>query len=281
MEWNLKGKWALITGASSGIGAATSLLLARQGMNVVLLARRKDRLEALAQQIQSDYSQTHSPDMEHPLEPQLIPRPTKPETRIIAVDITDRKAVAKALQDELAVEDLTVLINNAGLAIGKNRLNEANYEDWRIMMDTNVMGLLSVTQCCLPKLLKKPLSQIINVGSVAGRWVYPGWNVYCASKFAVQALSEALRMDLMGKPIRVTNVAPGMVQTEFSTVRLGTQERADEIYKGMTPLTANDVAETIWWCLSRPKHVNIAEVVVYPVDQASVRDVAKSLDEFS
>lgn len=250
---NFKGRWALITGASSGIGEATAYRLAELGANVILLARRRERLLQVAAKISSTNSTV--------------------QTRIICADLAQHDELQRALTAVPEVCKLSLLVNNAGLARGIDRIQHGQWDDWQAMINTNVLGLLAVTKICLPALLEQDSSHIVNIGSVAGRWVYPGGNVYCATKFAVSALTEGLRMDLLGKPVRVTNIEPGMVETEFSNVRLNDDEKARAVYAGMTPLTADDVAESIVWSITRPAHVNIAEIVLYPRDQASVRDV--------
>lgn len=158
-------------------------------------------------------------------------------------------------------------------------MQDARIADWDEMFDVNVKGLLSLTRGLLPFMIRNKSGHIVNLGSVAGRWTYPGGAVYCATKFAVRALSEGLRMDLVGTGIRVTNIEPGMVNTEFSKVRFGDQAAADKVYAGMTPLSAQDVAESILWCVQRPAHVNIQEIVIYPTDQAAIGLVHRSAKE--
>ena len=245
---------ALISGASSGIGKATAHLLAQQGYDLLLMARREARLEDLKNEIQR----------------QLPHR----EVGIYAGDVRSKDSVNQLTRDhESALNRLSVIINNAGLAKGVEPFHESATEDWEEMLDTNVKGLLYLTRQLLPRLLGQKSGHIVNLGSVAGRWVYPGGTVYCATKFAIRAITEGLRQDLCGTGIRVTNIEPGMVETEFSVVRLGDQKKADAVYEGMSPLSAHDIAETIMWCLSRPSHVNIQEIVIYPTDQAAIRQV--------
>ena len=239
-------RWAAVTGASSGIGAATAEALARAGFSVVLLARRQDRLQILSEKLKKNF-------------------PIEVQTAVL--DVTDRKAVESWAAQAPA---LSVVVNNAGLAKGLDKMQDAKIEDWEAMIDTNVKGLLFLTRAVLPGMIDRNDGHIVNIGSVAGRWVYPGGGVYCASKFAVRALSEGLRIDLMGTAIRVTNIEPGMVPTEFSDVRFESEHRAKAVYKGMQPLTATDIADTILWCLQRPKHVNVQELVIFPTDQATV-----------
>lgn len=250
MSQNLKGRWALVTGASAGFGKSIAENLAAAGINVVVTARRKDRLETLCRDLSSRYGV------------QTLP---------LAFDISNRVEVEKALAaNSSTIQKISILVNNAGLARGVEAVQDANLDDWDVMIDTNVKGLLYVTRLVLPSLLKNAPGHIVNIGSVAGRWTYPGGAVYSATKFAVRALSDSLRMDLMGKNIRVSNIEPGMAETEFSDVRLGDSEKAKAIYRGMTPLKPVDIAETVLWCLDRPAHVNIQELVIFPTDQVGV-----------
>lgn len=244
-------KWAFITGASAGIGEATAKQLAQEGYSLILNGRRLDRLESLQKQFGV-------------------------ETRLAPFDIRDRRAVENFCQNNRSwLEAVEVLVNNAGLAAGTDKVQEASLADWDTMIDTNIKGLLYLTRQMLPHMIKNNRGHIVNMGSVAGRWVYPGGAVYCATKFAVLAISEGLRMDLAGTPIRVSNIQPGMVESEFSVVRLGSKEKADAVYEGMTPLSPKDIAETISWVLSRPAHVNIQELVIYPTEQAGIRQVTR------
>ena len=240
----------LITGASAGIGAACARAFARAGFDLVLTARRRERLEALAAELSGACSA------------RVLP---------LTLDVRDRKAVEKTLgdlpRDFAAVE---VLINNAGLGRGLDKLHEGNVDEWDEMVDTNVKGLLYVTRAVLPGMVARGKGHVIQIGSVAGREVYPGGNVYCATKFAVKALSRAMKMDLLGTPIRVSTVDPGMVETEFSVVRFrGDRERAAKVYAGLKPLSPEDIAEIVLWVASRPPYVDISEVVVMPTAQSS------------
>lgn len=249
-------KWALITGASAGIGAATAKALAGKGLNLILVARRGERLQSL----KTDLETAHSIQVE-----------------TLQLDISNSSKVEQlALEKRSLLAKVDVVINNAGLAKGVEKIADAKIEDWDVMIDTNVKGLLYVTRALLPHLMAHPSAHIVNLGSVAGRWVYPGGAVYCASKFAVRALSEGLRMDLMGSAVRVTNIEPGMVETEFSQVRLGNHERAKAVYKGMEPLQPEDIADTIVWCLDRPAHVNVQELVIFPTAQAAIQQVHRN-----
>lgn len=249
-------KWALITGATSGIGWATAQALAAQGFDILATGRRYEKLQELEKALKSA----------HPGR----------QVKIACFDVSDRFEVSEFLkahtQEMAAVE---VLVNNAGLARGVDKMQDASLDDWEVMIDTNIKGLLFMTRAVVEHMVRRNSGHIINLGSVAGRWTYPGGGVYCATKFAVRALSEGLRMDLLGTAIRVTNIEPGMVNTEFSLVRMGDRAKANKVYEGMTPLSAHDIAETIAWCVARPAHVNIQELVIYPTDQAHVGQVAR------
>ncbi len=246
-----KEKWALITGASSGIGWATAEAFADRGYHLILLARREEKLRALKSKILEKH-------------PHL-------KIKISVVDLQRKEQIDEFIQNEGTVlQRLQVLVNNAGLAQGVDKMQQASVLDWEVMIDTNIKGLLFLTRGVLDYMVHNRFGHIVNVGSVAGRWVYPGGGVYCATKFAVRALTEGLRLDLMGTPLRVTNVEPGMVETEFSEVRLGDKEAAQRVYEGMKALTAKDVADAILWCVDRPAHVNVQEVVLFPTDQPAV-----------
>ncbi len=243
--------WAIITGASSGIGSATAKAMAAEGYHLYLLARRQDRLENLQKEIQKDH-------------PQI-------KIKIALVDVTKASEVDAFFKQEAGqLETVEVLVNNAGLAKGADRVQTANYADWDLMIDTNIRGLLYFTRGILPFFIKKNSGHIMNIGSVAGRWVYPGGAVYAATKHAVRVISEGLRMDLLGYNIRVTNIEPGMVNTEFSKVRFEDQAKADKVYENMNPLKAEDIADSVVWCLKRPAHVTIQELVIFPTDQAAI-----------
>lgn len=244
-------KRAWITGASSGIGKAVAEKLANAGCDLILTARREERLEAMKTSLNK-----------------------KVDVVVAAFDIRDSKALQNFVEKNQAkLESTDVLVNNAGLAIGTAKLQDGDANDWDVMLDTNVRALLRVTRAVLPFMMSSKNGHIVNLGSVAGRWVYPGGAVYCATKFAVRALSDGLRMDLAGTPVRVTNIEPGMVETEFSEVRFNDADKARSVYKGMTPLSADDIADTVLWCLQRPKHVNIQELVIFPTDQAAIQMV--------
>lgn len=247
--------YALITGASSGIGEQTAYLLAKKKHNLLLIARRVDRLKKV--------------------QAQCLKLGAK-KVEIMACDLTSQKSVlnlsSKIRKSKI---DIQILINNAGLAKGTELVQKAKTSDWDAMIDTNIKGLLWLTRECFDSIIKNK-GHIINLGSVAGRLVYEGGAVYCATKFAVRALSEGFRMDLKGTGVRVTNIEPGMVNSDFSLVRLGNQQKADAVYAGMTPLSPMDIAQNILWCVDQPPHVNIQELVIYPTDQASVGQVYRS-----
>ncbi len=239
---------ALITGASAGIGEATARTLASAGIDLILTARRSDRLTALALELRETFG-------------------TSVET--YALDVRNREAVASftASQENKQID---ILVNNAGLAAGLSALHEGNMDDWEQMIDTNIKGLLYITRGIAPLMVRQGKGHILNIGSIAGLEVYPNGNVYCATKHAVHALSEALRKELFDKGIKVTNIAPGLVETEFSIVRFkGDGDRASKVYADMEPLTAQDIADCILFCVTRPAHVNIADMLVLPSDQGA------------
>jgi NADP-dependent 3-hydroxy acid dehydrogenase YdfG len=243
----------LITGATAGIGEACAEIFAENRQNLLLVGRRKDRLNSLAERLHLKWG---------------IDAKTYP------LDVS-KKASVEAFASEFSTElrKTTLLINNAGLAKGRSSIQEGNTDEWDVMIDTNIKGLLYMTHAVLPFLIEKREGHIINLGSVAGRWMYPQGNIYAATKRAVGALTESLRLDLMGTGIRVTELSPGMVETEFSLVRFGDPKKASAVYQGFEPLTARDIAEAAFWAYSRPKHVNIQEMVIYPTAQASTTAV--------
>jgi NADP-dependent 3-hydroxy acid dehydrogenase YdfG len=247
---NLKGKIVFITGASSGIGAATALAFAAVGARLLLAARRAGKLAEVASlALERGAAAVHSIDL----------------------DVRDHRAVQGAI-DALpaAWAEIDVLVNNAGLSRGLEKLYLGKIEDWEEMIDTNVKGLLYVSRAVVPGMVVRGRGHVVNLGSTAGELTYPGGAVYCASKAAERAINDGLRQDLLGTPVRVTTVDPGMVETDFSLVRFhGDEERAAKVYKGVTPLTPEDVADAILWAVSRPPHVNIARVALTSVDQAN------------
>jgi NADP-dependent 3-hydroxy acid dehydrogenase YdfG len=243
-----------ITGASSGIGRACAVEFAKHGSHLLLTARRKDRLDALA----GDLAKAHGIGV-----------------HTVQLDVrrnTDVQAVFASLPDRW--KQIDILVNNAGLARGLAKLHEGRTEDWDEMIDTNVKGLLYATRAVLPAMVGRNSGHIINIGSIAGQQTYPMGNVYAASKYAVNGLTQGLRMDLLGTAVRVSTVDPGLVQTEFSEVRFrGDRERASKTYAGMSPLRPEDVAEAVIFCATRPPHTTIAQLVIMPTDQASVTQV--------
>lgn len=246
----------MITGATSGIGEACAHLFAREGYNLVLTGRRTDRLEKLAEKLNSKYNI---------------------EIATSTFDVRDREKVVSLLEGLPAKwKKVNVLINNAGLSQGLDPLQNGSYDDWDTMIDTNVKGLLYVSKVVANWMIENKSGHIINLGSIAGKEVYPNGNVYCASKFAVDALNKGMRIDLLPHGIRVTAVHPGAVVTEFSEVRFkGDKERAKKVYDGFEPLSADDIAETIWFAVSRPAHVNINELTVMPTAQASAAIISR------
>lgn len=248
----IRGQIAFITGASSGIGQAVAQALASLGVHLILTARRASRLEAIAESLTQEYG-------------------VRVLTRVL--DVRDQEAVAHCVTSLPADwQSVDILINNAGLALGLSPVQSGDVQLWDQMIDTNIKGLLYVTRAVLPGMLARSAGHVVNLGSIAGHQVYPNGNVYCASKFAVRALSEGIKMDVHGTPIRVTEIDPGLVETEFSLVRFaGDAERAKHVYSGMQALSAEDVAEVIAFCLTRKPHVNIMSVRMYPTDQSSVQ----------
>lgn len=245
-----------ITGATSGIGEATARVLSREGYKLVLCGRRADRLKTL------ERSLAQNEDMVHTL----------------TFDVRDRAAVEEAYASlPEALKPIDILINNAGNAHGLDAIHTGNVEDWDAMLDTNVKGLLYVSKVIIPGMITNGSGHIINIGSIAGKEVYPQGNVYCASKYAVDALTQGMRIDLNAHNIKVSAINPGMVETEFSLVRFkGDAEKAQKVYEGLKPLTAADVAEVISFVLSRPAHVNIADLLLLPTAQATAGIVHRS-----
>jgi 3-hydroxy acid dehydrogenase/malonic semialdehyde reductase len=244
----------LITGASSGIGAACANIFAQAGAKLILAARRQEKLEQLAEQLGKDYDC---------------------ESYLLPMDVCDLSQVQSALSNLPETwSNIDILINNAGLSRGLDKVQEASIQDWEEMIDTNIKGLLYVTRTILPGMITRGRGHIINIGSIAGHQTYPGGSVYCATKAAVKSISEGLKQDLLGTPVRVSSVDPGMVETDFSAVRFrGDTERANKVYQGLIPLTPDDVADVIFFCATRSPHVNINEVIMMPTDQASATQV--------
>lgn len=254
---NPMNKIALITGASAGFGKATAEILAANGWNLIICGRRKVRLDVLERQLKEKY---------------------KVDVLSLSFDIRNNEEVKKAiatLTDQW--KEIYLLVNNAGLASGFAAIQEGNTDDWELMIDTNVKGLLYMTRCIAPMMIARKQGHIINIGSVAGKEVAALGNVYCATKHAVDALTKAMRIELLSHNIKVTQIAPGMAETEFSIVRFkGDDERAKNVYKGIEPLHAEDIAETIWWIVSRPPHVNINDIVIMPTAQANATTLIRN-----
>jgi len=251
---SVKDKIVLVTGASSGIGEACAKRFAEAGARLIVAARRGDRLKALASDLHRHWGTA---------------------VHCLGLDVRDRNAVMQQLtqlpSDWQAVD---ILVNNAGLSRGLDKLQEGDLNDWEEMIDANVKGLLYVTRAIVPGMVERQRGHILNIGSIAGRHAYPRGNVYCASKAAVRAITQGLKQDLLGTPIRVSEIDPGLVETEFSDVRFhGDRQRASETYRGLTPLTGEDIADLVWFCATRPLHVNISEMLVVPTDQATATQV--------
>ncbi len=248
---SVKDQIVLITGASSGIGEACARVFAQAGAKLILTARRQERLEQLADQLSKTYAC---------------------ELHLLPLDVSDRTQVQASLESLPASwQEVDILINNAGLSRGLDKVHEASIQDWEEMIDTNIKGLLYMTRSLVPGMVSRGKGHVINIGSIAGHQTYPGGSVYCATKAAVKSISEGLKQDLLGTPVRVSSVDPGMVETDFSNVRFhGDIDRAKKVYQGLTPLTPDDVADVIFFCATRSPHVNINEVILMPVAQASV-----------
>ncbi len=252
----LSGKTALVTGASAGIGEAVARRLAAEGVHLVLLARRRERLEALAAELGSTRG-----------------------VRVSAypVDVRDRGGIQIVAQHlESQGVEIDILVNNAGLARGLETIQEGDLDGWDEMIDTNVKGVLIMLRTFVPAMVKRNRGHVVHVGSIAGHQVYPKGNIYNATKFAVRAINEALALDLVGTKVRVTSIDPGLVETEFSEVRYyGDADRAERTYAGYTPLSPADVADTIAYVTNLPDHVNVLDLVVLPTDQRNVYVVHK------
>ncbi len=246
-------KTALITGATSGIGKATAQILARNNYNLILTGRRNERLESLKSSIEKN---------------------SDSKILLLNFDIRNLQETETAVLNLPAEwQKIDVLINNAGLAVGMNQIHEGVIDDWERMIDTNIKGLLYITRLVSPGMVERRSGHIVNISSIAGKETYSMGNVYCASKHAVQSLTQGMRIDLLHYGIKVSSVCPGAVETEFSNVRFkGDQQKADKVYEGFSPLVAEDIAETILFILTRPKHVNIDDVLIMPTAQAFSRE---------
>jgi len=246
----IENKTVFITGASAGIGKACAMAFAEEGADLLLAARRVEKLIELAEELIGKH---------------------KIKLKTIKLDVRNRSEVKDtltSLDDEW--KNIDILINNAGLARGFNKIYEGKIDDWEEMIDTNIKGLLYVTRQVLPKMVEQQRGHIINIGSVAGHETYPSGNVYAATKFAVDALTKSIRMDVLNKNIKVSTVDPGLVETEFSVIRFsGDEEKASNVYKGIDPLTADDIADAVLYCATRAEHVNINEIILTPLAQAS------------
>lgn len=245
----MKGKTIFITGATSGIGKGCARKFAAMGSNLILNGRNTEKLESLKKELTAQGV----------------------EVLTLPFDVRDRKAMQQAvdsLQDQWKHVD--VLINNAGLVIGMDKEHEGSLDEWDIVIDTNIKALLAMTRLIVPGMVERGCGHVINIGSIAGDAAYAGGSVYCATKAAVKALSDGLRIDLVDTPVRVTNIKPGMVETNFSVIRFrGDQDKADAVYKGIRPLTGDDIADVVYYAASAPAHVQIAEVLVMPTYQAT------------
>lgn len=246
----MKNRIVFITGSTSGIGEGCARKFASKGSDLILNGRNEDKLLKLKNGLESEFGI------------QVLP---------LVFDVRDRKAATDALASlEGKWENIDVLINNAGLVFGVDKEYQGDLDEWDIMIDTNIRALLSMTRLITPGMVERGRGHIINIGSIAGDAAYPGGSVYCATKAAVKALSDGLRIDLVDTPLRVTNIKPGMVETNFSVVRFrGDKEKADNFYKGIKPLTGTDIAETIYFAASAPEHIQIAEVLIMPTNQAT------------
>lgn len=251
-------KTILITGASSGIGEGCARKFASQGARLILNSRSADKLTALAEELKEKYDA---------------------ECYVMPFDVCNRESAAAAL-NALPQEwkSIDVLVNNAGLAIGVDKEYEGNLDEWDVVIDTNVKALLSMTRLVVPGMIERGRGHIINIGSIAGDAAYPGGSVYCATKAAVKALSDGLRIDLVDTPLRVTNIKPGLVETNFSVVRFrGDKQKADNVYRGIKPLNGDDIAEVVYFAASAPEHMQVAEILVMPTYQATGSIVSKNL----
>ena len=242
-------KTALVTGSTSGIGKATALMLAKHNYNLIITGRRLQRLKDFEKELKEKY---HI------------------QVLILNFDIRNREETKKQIETlPENFQNIDLLINNAGLASGIDLIHEANIDDWEKMIDTNVKGLLYISHAIMPKMVKKKSGHIVNISSIAGKETYLKGNVYCATKHAVESITKAMRIDLLPYGIKVTSVAPGAVNTEFSLVRLGDKTAADKVYEGFSPLYAQDIADAVEFAITRPPHVNINELLIMPTAQAN------------
>ena len=249
-------KLALVTGATAGIGTATAEILARNGYNLIITGRRKELLDGLKNQLGVKY---------------------KSDVLALNFDIREREQTEEAVESLPALwKNIDVLVNNAGLAAGLTTIQEGLVDDWEQMIDTNIKGLLYITRIIAPIMISRGSGHIVNISSIAAREVYERGNVYCATKHAVDALTKGMRIDLLKHGIKVSSISPGFVETEFSLVRFkGNKVRANKVYEGMIPLYADDVAEAVWFAVSRPAHVNINDILIMPTAQANITTVVR------
>lgn len=246
---DMKGKLIFITGATSGIGEACARKFAGMGCNLILNGRNIEKLESLKQELTT----------------------LGAEVLLLPFDVRQREAMKQAVDSLQGTwQDIDVLINNAGLVLGMDKEHEGSLDEWDVVIDTNIKALLAMTRMIVPGMVERKKGQIINIGSIAGDAAYAGGSVYCATKAAVKALSDGLRIDLVDTPLRVTNIKPGLVETNFSVTRFrGDRQKADAVYEGIRPLTGEDIAEVVYYAASAPAHVQIAEVLVMPTYQAT------------
>ena len=251
-------KIILITGATSGIGLACAKKFAGHGHNLIITGRRTERLEKISASLQQEFGI---------------------KVKTLCMDVRRKEAVFSAIESlDADWSKIDVLINNAGLAVGLNTIQEGETDDWERMIDTNIKGLLYVSRAVLPGMVARKCGHVINIGSIAGKEVYPNGNVYCGTKFAVDALTKAIRIDTVQAGIKVTQIAPGAVETEFSIVRFkGDKEKADNVYKGFEPLHPEDIADSVFYVTTLPKHVNINDLLIMPTAQASATILHKEL----
>ena len=251
--------YVFITGATAGFGKACANLYASKGFNLILTGRREERLKTLKKNLENEF---------------------KTNVVILCFDVRDALKTQEAI-DSISSDiqkEIGILINNAGLAVGKGPIDTGILDDWNRMIDTNIKGVLHVSKCLIPILKANKSGHIVNIGSIAGKEVYPGGNIYCATKHAVDALSKAMRIDLLPYQIKVTNIAPGAADTEFSEVRFkGDKSQASKVYEGFSPLVAQDIAESIYFATSRPAHVTINDLTIMPTAQGSSQNLFKQL----
>ncbi len=254
----MKNKIIFITGASSGFGKSCAELFAKKGSKLIIAARRKERLNALSKMLELKY---------------------KTETKVLELDVRNRREVERTIKNlPEKWKNIDVLVNNAGLSRGLDKLHEGSIQDWEEMIDTNIKGLLYVSRAIIPLMLKRDSGHIINIGSIAGHEVYPKGNVYCATKHAVNAITQGMRLDLNGTNIRVTTIDPGLAETEFSIVRFrGDVKRARSVYTGIEALSADDIVDAVYYAATRRKNFVIAEMILLPLYQASAQVLTKKL----